>query len=212
MKKILLLFFIALIFVDIPLVTGQPTRYNYKKSQPRFGYGVKAGLNVASQSSSASEMNIDVKSILGINAGGYVNYFFLKYLGVQGEVMISGKGAHWTDYYDDRKDILTYADIPLMVKFQPISFVNVHAGVQAGFRIRATQKDLDTGTKNSINDYYYLSEYGLVGGVEANLPNKINITLRYIYGLSSATTDIQYIDPWRNNLIQFSVGYRFQGR
>ena len=197
---------------DLSMVCGQPTRYNYIKTPPKFGYGIKAGVNVAGQSSSIGGLNIDVKNILGINAGGYCNYFPFSLLGVQGEIMVSGKGAHWKDFYDDKKDLITYIDIPLLVKFQPAGFINIHAGVQAGFRIRATQKDLETGDKIDIKDFYNFSDYGLVGGVEADLPNKINLSVRYIYGLTAATTDVQYVDPWKNYVFQFSLGYRFSGR
>ncbi len=197
---------------DISLVNGQPTRYNYRKLPPKLGYGVKAGVNVASQSSMGGGLTIDVKSILGINAGGYCNYFLFNILGVQGEVILSGKGAHWKDFYDDMKDIITYIDVPLLFKYQPVRFINIHAGVQASFRVKATQKDLETGIKTDIRDFYNFSDYGLVGGVEANLPNRINLSVRYIHGLTPATTDVQYVDPWRNNVIQFSAGYRFSGR
>lgn len=212
MKKIFFLFVLVLITVDFSIVSGQPSRYNYRKSEPKLGYGIKAGVNMASQSSSGEGLNIDVKSILRVNAGGYCNYFPIKFLAVQGEVLVSGKGAHWEDFYDNMKDLLTYIDFPLLVKYQPVRYVNVHAGLQASFRIKAMQKDMETGTRTNIKDYYNFSDYGLIGGVEANLPNKINLTLRYIYGLTPATTDVQYIDPWKNNVIQFSAGYRFSGR
>ncbi len=197
---------------DISIALGQPSRYNYRKSQPKFGYGVKAGVNIASQSTTGNDAAIEVKMIPRINAGGYCNYFVNKYLGIQAELLASGKGAHWKDYYDDMKDLLTYVDIPLIIKYQPVGFVNIHLGVQAGLRVLAKQKDLKTGIKSDIKDYYNFTDYSLTGGVEANLPNKINLTLRYVYGLTPATNDVQYVDPWKNNLIQFSVGYRFSGR
>jgi hypothetical protein len=212
MKRISVLFILLFLITDIVVVNAQPRRYDYKKLQPKLGYGIKAGLNIAGQSSSADEVNIVVKNIPGINAGGYCNYFILDFLAVQAELMISGKGAHWRDYYDNMKDILTYIDVPLLIKYQPVKFVNFHAGIVAGLRIKATQKDLEAGTKNDIKDYYNFTDYGLAGGVEANLPNRINLTLRYIYGISAATTDVLYLDPWKNNVIQFSIGYRFSGR
>jgi hypothetical protein len=211
-KSFPLLIIFLLMLIDTSDVYAQGNRYNYKKLESKFGYGIKAGVNMAYQSSSAQSADINVKNILGINAGGYCNYFPLKLLGVQAELMLSGKGAHWSDFYDDMKDIITYLDIPLLIKYQPARFINVHMGVQAGFRLSARQKDLKTGIRADIKDYYNFSEYCLTGGVEANLPNKINLTLRYVYGLTSATNEVQYIEPWTNKLVQFSVGYRFSGR
>lgn len=212
MKKHLLYVFLILMIADISMAFGQPTRNKYRKSQPAFGYGAKAGVNIASQSTTGSDVAIDVKGVVRINAGGYCNYYVNEYLGIQAELLASGKGAHWKDFYDDMKDLLTYVDIPLLIKYQPVSFINIQAGVQAGLRVTAKQKDLKTGIKSDIKDYYNFTDYSLTGGVEANLPNKINLTLRYVYGLTPATNDVQYVDPWKNNLIQFSVGYRFSGR
>lgn len=221
MKKSFLFLVILLLVADLTTLSGQNrynrhNRYNrysrYSRSQPKFGYGVKAGINLASQSSTVESQDISVKNIIGVNAGGYCNYFLFNYLGVQAEAMISGKGAHWSDFYDDMKDILTYIDIPLLIKYQPVKFVNIHAGALAGFRIMAKQKNMDTGVKSDVKDYYNFSEYCLTGGVEANLPNNLNLTIRYVYGLTSATSDYVYDNPWTNNLIQFSIGYRFSGR
>jgi hypothetical protein len=120
--------------------------------------------------------------------------------------------VHWKDFYDDMKDLLTYIDIPLIIKYQPARFVNIQAGPQIGFRLRAMQKDLETEVKTKINDYYNFFDLGVACGVEANLPNRINLTVRYVFGISPATTDVLYIDPWYNNFLQLSLGYRIRGR
>ncbi len=212
MKRITVLFIIMFLLTDLVIINGQPTRYNYKRLQPKFSYGIKAGLNIAGQSSSGSDLGTVVKNIPGLNLGGFADYFIVSFLAVQAEVMVSGKGAHWRDFYDDMKDILTYIDIPLLIKYQPVEFINIHAGIVTGIRIKATQKNLETGFKTDIRNYYNFTDYGLAGGIEANLPNRISLTLRYIHGLSAATTDVQYIEPWKNNVIQFSAGYRFSGK
>jgi len=126
--------------------------------------------------------------------------------------MVSGKGSHWQDNYDNEKDIVTYIDLPILLRYQPLNFLNIHAGPQIGLMLNAKQKDMETGIKININDYYQNFDYGFVFGAEANLPNNLNLTLRYIMGLFSATTDIMYVDPWKNNLIQISLGYRITGR
>lgn len=208
MKKYLLIL-VLLNFLFL-IVEGQPGRY--RRSEPKFGYGIKAGVNLSGQSTTTSGLDYDIQNIVRYNAGGYCNYFFYKVFAIQPELILSGKGVHWKDFYDDMKDILTYIDIPLLIKYQPSKYFNVHAGPQIGFRIRAMQKDMETGEKTNINDYYNLLDYGVAAGVEANLPNRFNLNVRYVFGLFSATTDVQYIDPWYNNFLQFSVGYRLQGR
>ena len=54
MKKIfplLIIFLLMLIDASIFMLRGH--RYNYKKLESKFGYGIKAGVNMAYQSSSA---------------------------------------------------------------------------------------------------------------------------------------------------------------
>jgi hypothetical protein len=210
MKKNLLCLGLLLLITSSFVVEGQ-NKY-YRRPEPKFGYGIKAGVNFSGQSTNVSGADYDIRKILRYNGGVYCNYFFYKFLAIQPELMLSGKGVHWADFYDDMKDILTYIDIPLMIKYQPIKYINIQAGPQFGFRIKAMQKDMGTGVKKQINDYYNFLDYGLACGVEANLPNHINLTVRYVFSLSSSTTDVLYIDPWFNNFLQFSLGYRIKGR
>ena len=208
MKRIFL-FFLTFLIINSAVAIAQ-SKY-YKRSAPKFNYGIKAGINIANQSSHGNDTITEVKNISGINVGGYCNYSFSKYFSVQPELMISGKGSHWKDPYDEMVDKPLYIDIPLLIKIQPVNYISVVAGPQAGFRIRAMQKDVETGTKTNINDYYNSLELGLVCGIEADLPNHLNLTVRYIFGLSSATTDVQYIDSWYNNVLQLSIGYILSG-
>jgi hypothetical protein len=208
MKK----YFIFLIFLSFffPAIDGQSRKF--RRAEPKFGYGVKAGVNISSQSTTNKEANYDIRDIVRYNGGGYCNYYVYKFLAIQPELMLSGKGVHWKDFYDDMKDILTYIDIPLIIKYQPAKFINIQAGPQIGFRLKAMQKDMETAVKTEINDYYYGLDYGLACGVEANLPNNVNLTVRYVFGLAPATTDVLYVDPWYNNFLQLSLGYRLKGR
>jgi hypothetical protein len=210
MKKNIFFLGILLLMVNTIDADGQG-RY-FRRSEPKFGYGVKAGVNLSSQSTSVSDVDYDIQNIVRYNGGGYCNYYFFNFLAVQPELMISGKGVHWKDFYDDMKDLLTYIDIPLIIKYQPAKFVNIQAGPQIGLRLRAMQKDLETEVKTKINDYYNFFDLGVACGVEANLPNRINLTVRYVFGISPATTDVLYIDPWYNNFLQLSLGYRIRGR
>lgn len=210
MKKSVFLILLVFLATDCLIVEGQ-SRY-YRKKQPKFGYGIKAGINYAGQSTTNKSAEYDQSSIIGINAGGYCNYFLLKQFAVQAELMVSGKGSHWKDSYDDEKDLVTYLDLPILFRYQPARFINVHAGPQIGFRLNASQKDMESGIKMNINEYYQTFDYGFVMGVEANLPNNLNLTLRYALGLFSATTNVMYVDPWKNNFVQLSLGYRITGR
>jgi hypothetical protein len=206
------IFFLVLISFALTCFSAEAQRKYLKRSEPDFGLGVKAGLNYANQSTSSQGTNIDVQSIIGINGGVYCNYFLFDFLAVQPEIMISGKGLHWKDQFYDAQDILTYIDMPILIKYQPIKMFNIHAGPQFGYRLSAWQKNLDNGQKTDIKDYYKNFDLGVAFGVEANLPFKINLTIRYVLGLSTVYNGTENNEQWKNNFFQVSAGYRILGK
>jgi hypothetical protein len=208
-KHIFLLALISFVFAFYP---ADAQRKYLKKSEPDFGLGVKAGLNYANQVTSSRATTVDVQSIIGINGGVYFNYFLFDFLAVQSELMITGKGLHWKDQFYDAKDILTYIDMPILIKYQPVKLLNIHAGPEFGYRISAKQKNLDDGQETNIKDYYTTFDMGLAFGVEANLPFKVNLTFRYVLGLNTVYTGTENNEQWKNNFFQISAGYRILGR
>ena len=181
-------------------------------AQSNLGFGLKGGINVAYQSTPGEGINVNVENIMRFHGGAYLNYFFLDKIAIQPELLVSGKGSKWDDPYFDTKDLLTYIDLPILIRYQPVKLLNIHAGPQVGYLISAVQDDLSGDEKMDIMDWYNNADIGLVFGAEANLPLNINLTVRYILGLSEVTNDVEYIEPWKNNFIQVSVGYRIKGR
>jgi hypothetical protein len=180
-------------------------------AQPDFGAGIKGGINLATQSTTGEGENVAVRQLLGYNAGVYGNVFITDLLGVQAELLIASRGSDWDDPFYNVKDLITYIDLPILVKFQPIRYANIHVGPQFGYLLAAKQEDKDDGSISDIKEWYNPLDVGLVFGAEANLPFRINFTVRYVVGLVSATNDVEYIDPWRNNFLQFSLGFRLVG-
>ncbi len=180
-------------------------------AQPQFGAGVKGGINLATQSTTGSGEGVAVRQLFGFNAGVYGSLFVFDFLAFQPELMVSSRGSDWDDPYYNVKDLLTYIDLPLLVRYQPFKYANIHAGPQFGYLLAAKQKDKDSGELTDIKEWYNSLDVGLAFGAEANLPYRINFTVRYVIGLVSATNDVEYIEPWRNNFLQFSLGYRIIG-
>jgi hypothetical protein len=180
-------------------------------AQSKVGLGVKAGINISDQVTSGTGENVNVRSILRFHGGAYFTYFVLDKLAVQPELLFSGKGSDWDDPAYNVKDLLTYIDIPVLVRYQLIDLLNIHAGPQFGYLLSATQKDKSSGDVINIDEYYKKLDLGLVIGAEANLPYRINLTVRYVIGLIGTTTDVEYIEPWLNNFFQISVGFRIKG-
>jgi hypothetical protein len=210
MKKRHFIVFLLLWMVNFTIVDSQ-TMFS-RRFQPRYLFGVKAGVNVADQYSPGSEGVFESKSIAGINAGGYYSYFLNRVIAAQAELSLSGKGSHWKEnnYPDEAKDILTYFDLPLLIRYQPLNLFNIHAGPQVSYLAKAMQYDYRTGLKGSIEDYYRPLDFSIVFGVEANLPNKIDLTLRYVRGLTSVYAPEGYNYQSYNNYFQFTAGYRFE--
>jgi hypothetical protein len=179
-------------------------------AQSKIGLGIKAGINISDQVTSGTGENVNVRSILRFNGGAYFTYFILDKLAVQPELLFSGKGSDWDDPVNDVKDLLTYIDVPVLIRYQPIGLVNIHAGPQFGYLLSATQKDKSSGDVMNVDDWYKKPDLGLVIGAEANLPFKVNLAVRYVIGLISTTTDVEYIEPWLNNFFQISLGFRIK--
>jgi hypothetical protein len=180
-------------------------------AQSKVGLGVKAGINISDQVTSGTGENVNVRSILRFHGGAYFTYFVLDKLAVQPELLFSGKGSDWDDPAYYVKDLLTYIDVPVLVRYQLIDLLNIHAGPQFGYLLSATQKDKSSGDVINIDEYYKKLDLGLVIGAEANLPYRINLTVRYVIGLIGTTTDVEYIEPWLNNFFQISAGFRIKG-
>jgi hypothetical protein len=196
--------FFALIFT---ILTGALLQVS---AQSNIGFGVKAGVNISSQRTPDEGEFVEMGGLLRINGGAWFNYFITDRFAIQPELLVSGKGSNWDDpNYDVR---ISHIDLPVLIRYQIIDLLNVHAGPQVGYLLSARQKDNATGDVIKINDYYKKPDLGLVVGIEANLPVNINITVRYVFGLIPTTTEEVYIDPWLNNFFQISAGYRFMGK
>lgn len=181
-------------------------------AQKKLGAGLKAGINLAKRVTSEAAENVDTKVLTGIHGGVTVNYFIVDQVAIQIDVLISQKGSKWSDLSFSGKDKLSYLDIPVLLRYQVLEFLNVHAGPQFGFLLSATQFP-DDGDKYDIKEYYKSSDIGMVLGVEGNLPFNFNITMRYILGLNVVNTDVYYdVDDWKNNVFQVSIGYRLMGK
>lgn len=208
MKRLFSIFVLFVLLANLSVINGQ-TRY-LRRPVSKFGYGVKGGANLAWQSSPDNDGSVKVNEIIGVNAGGYCNYFYTRKLGIQGELLVSAKGSNWKDFYDHMKDVATYIDVPLLARYQPHKYFSFHLGPVLSYRLNSTRKDLGQNVQSEIKDLYKPVEVSVTAGAEVNLPFHINVTLRYIYGLTPATKD--EVGSWYNNLIQMSIGYRIKGR
>jgi hypothetical protein len=197
MKKLLL--------VLLLVITAFPTL----DAQSKPGLGIKGGLNYSIRTNFI--FKAEEESLPGFHAGTYFHYFIFNFLAIQPEVLISQKGEKWTTGLLKEKFVLTYVDVPVLLRFQPISLLNIQAGPQFGYLIRARSLIENNGDKmkTDVKSEYEDWDIGLAFGVEFNLPFRVNISIRYIHGLSTVSYNF---GTDKNFLFQLSAGFRIAGR
>jgi hypothetical protein len=174
------------------------------------GLGIKGGANFANQSAKLFDVDLSTSGITGFVGGVYAHWFFGDKIAIQPELLWARKGAELEDPImtsQTAKAKLDYFDIPVVVKWQIIKFLNIHAGPQFSFLTKAVMED-DTDSED-IKDELKNSDLGLIIGAEANLPLRLNVTARYIFGLK----DISDIDEleMKNSTFQLTLGIRLIG-
>jgi hypothetical protein len=178
------------------------------------GLGLKGGANFASQNTSSflPSVEISTSNITGFVGGAYLNYFFGDKSAIQLELLYSQKGSvseilQGGSSVQSNDNKLTYFDIPVLFRWQIIKFLNIHAGPQFSILTKAVTED--GTTSEDIKDELKNSDFGLIIGAEANLPLRLNLTARYIYGLSNVS-EIEDLEI-KNSTFQLTLGIRLIG-
>lgn len=172
----------------------------------QLSIGVKGGLNIANQKYSYQGISVSPDALMGFHIGGYVNIAPSEKFSIQPELLFNMVGSKIDFDGESAKTKLSYVSIPVMFKFNPAPIFNIHAGPQFGFLMSAKQEDED------IKDGLKGLDLGAGVGVGVDLPMGLNFTARYVIGLSNIADDVDGTDvEVKNNVIQFSVGYRIVG-
>lgn len=174
---------------------------------PKFG--IKAGGNLSSVTGS------DSKSKFGFYAGAFVNIPISEAFSIQPEVIYSQQGTKAKDKYyfvviaeTDRKQILNYINVPVMVQYNATSKFYLEAGPEFGFLISAKAeenflgKSFSRDNKSSLNTF----NFGLGLGLGYKLMPKLGINARYIAGLTEIAKEG---DSSKNTNFQLGVNYYF---
>lgn len=161
------------------------------------GVGIKGGLNFASL-----DADTDASSRTGIHFGAYAKVMPTDKFGVQAELFYSVQGA--SDFGNVKATVdANYVNIPILLRISPVPILNLHAGPQFGILLSADQDGTDI--KDTLNG----SDLSLAVGAGLDLPMGLNLTLRYIKGLSDISDD--NTDSIKNNIFQISVGFDLIG-
>jgi opacity protein-like surface antigen len=161
-------------------------------------FGVKAGVNFASQTGDAfPEQNFDKEGITSYHAGLVAEIKLLEKFSIQPELLYSTQGASYKSAGEEFKNKLGYLSIPVMAKFYLTKSFSLELGPQASFLL--SEKN-DFNVKDSKT-----FDFGLNAGLGFKLTENIFIQGRYGLGLTEASKDADV----KNSVFQLSAGFMF---
>ena len=183
---------IALLVVSLVALTSVA-------SAQGFGWGVKAGINVAGVSNAES----GVGSMIGFTGGVFADYRFSDLVALSADLLYSAQGCR---YNSDNKMTLSYLNIPILANFYVWGNLAVKAGLQPGFLLGSSGRLF--GEKESGTDGLKSVDLTIPVGVSYEFPMGLILDARYGIG---ATNILDYKDAGtsRNGVFTITAGYRF---
>lgn len=164
-----------------------------------FQPGLKAGVNI-SDFYGGNFSDVQKKAIVGYHAGGFISLFFGKHFAIQPEALISTAGAKLGES-DEYK--ITYATIPVMLKYKFSKGLFIEAGPQVGFKIS------ESVPNQTIDNFAKSADLSVAGGLGYHGKSGLGIGARYVAGLSKVGDfDPSIANPdFKNGIIQISLFY-----
>lgn len=174
--------------------------FGVAQAQEEMSFGAKAGLNIANLGGDAETDG----SLMGFHVGGVAEFPISENFSVQPEVLYSMQGAKY-EFLGEEADLkLSYINVPILAKYYIMEGLSLEVGPQVGFLMSAKAEDED------VKDGYKSIDFGLNGGVGYKTEMGLFFQARYYAGLSSINEEVDGMDyKETNNVISFSVGYKF---
>jgi hypothetical protein len=166
--------------------------------------GVRLGLNISNLKSTYDGGSSKDNARLSGHLGGYITYEFKDKMAFQPELIISGEGSRSEIGNDKVKNNLTYVNIPLLFRYNFTEELNLHTGPQIG--ILASAKRKVDGDTDDVKDGLKGTNISWAIGAGYELPNNLNVGLRYNIGLSDIVDTVND-SKLKANTFQIYVGY-----
>ena len=180
-------------------------------------FGIKAGANYSDPSS----QNSKISAPLGYHVGVLAELKFSKFA-LQPELLYSGLKINFNGNYVQSEVKASYLTVPILVKVTVLKRFSLDLGPHFSYALSkntaTSLSGVDLGGVLQINNF----DYGVTGGVSANLTNHLFLQLRAIYGFEDITEkdsnpllNVPAVNDQINSLIvknralQLSVGYKF---
>jgi opacity protein-like surface antigen len=181
-----------------------------------FKFGLKGGLNIASQTSSGGTT---ITNVIGGNFGVIGEYKISDKFSIQPELSFSMQGAKSTATFGtfsaDATRSFNYLNIPVIIKCYALEKFSIQAGPQIGFLISATDKvnssipGLPSSSGDSKSSYNSI-DFGLNFGLGYDFTENISVSTRYNLGLKEVEKSVPTgSNGSKNKVISFGIEYKF---
>ncbi|MBL4745474.1 MAG: PorT family protein [Flavobacteriaceae bacterium] len=180
-------------------------------------FGVKAGVNFANMTGDVADNSM----LTGVHIGVIGEFKVSDKFSVQPELLYAMQGYKSKDFdglvTSDDTLKLSYINLPVMLKYYMIEGMSIEFGPQIGILLaaKADGSEIYEGETTSWKDYdmdEYLEkvDFSLNFGLGYELENNLFFQARYTIGLSDISKQEEgYEGKLKNNVIQLSVGYKF---
>ena len=162
-----------------------------------FSGGIKAGANFSNFTGGDFDA-VKKKAIVGFHGGGFLNFSFGA-LSLQPEVLVSTQGARIDSANKSYDWKVTYATIPVILKYRTATGFYLEAGPQVGFKLSENISD------ETIEDFAKGLDLSAAAGLGFQTKGGLGIGARYLVGLSKVGDfdPPKTIDPdFKNSVIQ----------
>lgn len=183
------------------------------KAQTKYGF--KLGYNLGSVSSNDPEIKEDGKTLSGIGFGAFAEFSVGKNFTIQPQLNYNRKGLAVA--YDGHSDKFQFnvLDIPVNALYRSNGGFFIGGGPNFGFNLSGGLRAHDDPSENF--DFEFGKNPGQIKRMDLGLnlltgyefKNGLFVSANYLAGLTNLSNVSG--QTWRNNLLNFSLGYSFGG-
>lgn len=170
-------------------------------------FGIKGGLNLTSLKIDDPEATYNART--GFHAGFFLRGKFDK-VGIQPEILLYTQKGEFTGPAYDGEENFSYITVPILIKFYPVSGLNIHAGPQFGFLIdgERTTKTLIGTIKEDIKDEYKNTDIVISAGAGWDFGFGLSIDARYNIGVQDINEAADG-ETTKSRVFLVSLGWNF---
>jgi hypothetical protein len=197
MKKLLLIGFLF-------------TMLSSLQAQKNMAFGVGSGINISNVTDKFEGGTYTPSARVGFKAYLFFDMPVTKYFAIQPELGYDGLGYKFNDGNVNASEQINYLTFSVLPKIKiRESGVAFFGGPTLAFLLNSKASD-GQGNSGSTSDFYSSMDVFGVLGVEYFTPVGLGISCRFMQGFTNIVKDTQDGETVHNNVISFSLAYRFK--